>query len=502
MFGLWLSSRAPIITRYYDNFIIVHIILAVCFVLASNLHDYNTLMFAMLGIAEIIIDRLMRVFSRRQGASNLVVRSYSTFDSVVRVTVDNPESSSHNVGPGKHVYIQDPSISYQWHPFSISSIDDQNKRLSFHIKSRGHWTNNVVSKLRLNREDQAHQCGQPNIQIEGVYGSNLNSIYDQSTSCIFVAGGVGITGISEAIQSCTEQGIPYTVVWLVHSIAEMETVGADILWNTRLLTLVAASNTKPSFQVFVTADEEDSSVNSVNISDSNDSDDQSQTTAVHEELISSDAKLSALAVSSVVLVCIWLSFLLSRHLCCYRHSPDIDSAKSCGLSSSANSCQICSVDDDSLEDELPCCQVSDCYLCFRALPVVMILFMAPSMSYILLFMLRKFRSRYHHTAIQELTTITDDPISGNASDMRESDHFVSEGIPYVSASDLISINYQRPDVSAVVQKLLNTHDDIAFSSCTSIVVCGPQSLLDDVSQTVQRRQQSQHSGNEYRLIVL
>ena len=191
----------------------------------------------------------------------------------------------------------------------------------------------------------------------------------------------------------------------------------------------------------------------------------------------------------------------------YRHSPDIDSAKSCGLASSSNSCQVCSVDDidahQDAEDELPCCKVSDCYLCFRALPVVMILFVAPIMGYILLFILRKYRSRYHyHTAIQELTTITEDPISSNASDMRESDHFVSEGIPYVSASNLISINYQRPDVSAVVQKLLNTHDDIAFSSCTSIVVCGPQSLLDDVSQTVQRRQQSQHSGNEYRLIVL
>ena len=360
----------------------------------------------------------------------------------------------------------------------------------------------------MKQEDQAQQCGQSNIEIEGVYGSNLNSIYDQSTSCIFVAGGIGITGLSEAIQSCIEQGIPCTVVWLVHSIAEMETVGKDILWNTRLLTLVAASNTKPSFQIFVTAQEESgSSANDMDISNS-ESDDQSQTTAVHEESISSDAKLSALAVSSIVLVCIWLSFLLSRQLCCYRHSPDIDSAKSCGLASSSNSCQVCSVDDnvdnqDSPGDELPCCKVSDCYLCFRALPVVMILFVAPIMAYILLFILRKYRSRYHyHTAIQELITITEEPISGNASDMRESDHFVSEGIPYVSASDLISINYQRPDVSAVVQKLLNTHDDIAFSSCTSIVVCGPQSLLDDVSQTVQRRQQSQHSGNEYRLIVL
>ena len=493
------------ISRYYDKFIIVHIILAVCFVLSSNLHDYNTLMFAMLGIAEIIIDRLMRVFSRRQGASNLAVRSYSTFDSVVKVTVDNPASSSH-VGPGRHVYVQDPSISYQWHPFSVSSIDDQNKRLSFHIKARGDWTNNVVSKLRLNQEDQAQQCGQSNIQIEGMYGSNLNPLYDQSTSCIFVAGGIGITGISEAVQSCTEQGIPCSVVWLVHSIAEMETVGKDILWNSRLLDSVATSNTKPTFQVFVTDDEEGPSTNSVDISVSNDSDDQSQTTAVHEETISSDVKLSALVVSSVVLVCIWLGFLLSRQLCCYRHSPEIDSAKLCGLASSSNSCQICSVDDidahqDSPEDELPCCKVSDCYLCFRALPVVMILFVAPSIAYILLFILRKYRSRYHyHSAIQELTTITEDQID-DSSDirMRETDHFVSEGIPHVKASDLISINYQRPDISAVVQKLLNTHDDIAFSSCTSIVVCGPQSLLDDVSQTVKRQQ---HSDNEYRLIVL
>ena len=288
----------------------------------------------------------------------------------------------------------------------------------------------------------------------------------------------------------------------------LETVGKDLLWNSRLQTSVATSDIKPSIQIFITADEEGSSTNAVDISDSNDSDDQSQTTAVHEETISSDAKLSALTVSSVVLVCIWLSFLSSRQLCCYKHSPDIDSAKSCGLESSSNSCQICSVDDidahqDGLENELPCCKVSDCYLCFRALPVVMILLIAPIMAYILLFILRKYRSRYHyHAAIQELTTIAGDQID-NSSDisMRETDHFVSEGIPYVTASDLISVNYQRPDISAVVQKLLNTHDDITLSSCTSIVVCGPKSILDYVSQTV-KRQRSQHSGNEYRLIVL
>ena len=132
----------------------------------------------------------------------------------------------------------------------------------------------------------------------------------------------------------------------------------------------------------------------------------------------------------------------------------------------------------------------------------MILLVAPIMAYILLFILIKYRSRYHyHSAIQELTTITEDQIDDSSDVSRETDHIVSEGIPYVTASDLISVNYQRPDISAVVHKLMNTNDDIAFTSCTSIVVCGPQSIIDDVSQTV-KRQQSQHSGNEYRLIVL
>ena len=290
-----------------------------------------------------------------------------------------------------------------------------------------------------------------------------------------------------------------------------KSVGADILWNTRLLTSVAASNTKPCFQVFVTTEEEGSNGHTGDISDSFESDEQSQATAVHEETISSDVKLSALAVSSVVLVCIWLSFLLSRQMCCYRRSPDIDSAKSCGLASSSKSCQVCSVNDDidhqdsSPEDELPCCKVSSCYLCFRALPVVMILIVSPIMAYILLFILRKYRSRYHyHAAVQqELTTIAEDPISDSSDiiSMRESDRFVSEGIPYVTASDLVSVNYQRPDISAVIQNFLNTHEEIAYSSCTSVVICGPQSLIDDVSQTVKRKQ-LEHSGKEYRLIVL
>merc|ERR1712032_870814 len=57
--------------------------------------------------------------------------------------------------------------------------------------------------------------------MAGLYGPDLSSLFEQTTSCVFVAGGIGITGLTEAIQVCAQRGVPFAVLWIVHTAVEM-----------------------------------------------------------------------------------------------------------------------------------------------------------------------------------------------------------------------------------------------------------------------------------------
>merc|ERR1719491_923801 len=60
--------------------------------------------------------------------------------------------------------------------------------------------------------------------------------YNNREGFIFVAGGVGVTGVSEAIQICASKHIPFSLIWIVRSEEEARGLGDDILWNRRFAT--------------------------------------------------------------------------------------------------------------------------------------------------------------------------------------------------------------------------------------------------------------------------
>ena len=502
---LWASARSSFYKQWYNAiFIPLHTILAISFLLACNLHDYNSLLFAWPGLAELLVDRLMRLFSYSYDIDHSSFEAQSlpnNSESALLLNLSKPDSW--NLKPGYHVYLQSYFDSSEWHPFTISSIDHQNEKFSLHIKARGDWTNKVVESwlkesqdLNEQEDDTPQAQALPQLKMKGPYGPDLSKVFDKATSVIFVAGGVGVAGITEAIHKTAELGIHFTVIWLVHTTAEMQAIGAPLLWNGRLIkTLTDKDDCEATFKVFVTAEAEEECPTHHGLS--------SGIAQYDCKLKVSDnsSELSVYQVTLIVLTCMALSFLMARQLCCYKRVPNTMHEKTCGLAYlQVSTCQYCSEDTDMDSLSLNCCTIGICFICFRGLPVLMVIFLSPLLASLVLYTLQKClpskcrtcflwrRNQYHNPGqVAKKERVTSDIEGIDPSDMIR--------------HRMISVKYQRPDIATVLQELWNTHDDAAFASKTTVMTCGPQRLVDDIRREV-KQQQNQNFDNEYRLIVL
>ncbi|EJK52797.1 hypothetical protein THAOC_27892 [Thalassiosira oceanica] len=461
VFFLWMSARPRVLDNWYGSvFVPVHIGSAFCYLLASNLHDYSALMLAWPALAEILSCRLMRIFSDRD-VVNTRVQKVEHLDSVVRIDAKLPSSwaNSQMLWPGKHVFLDG-------HPFSISSVDGD--IFTLHIKGRGAWTNDLVR-----RADEL----QTNRQIDGLYGADLTPA-DHATSCIY---------------NITRWGV--NLLWtrgLIHAISE----GASV--NFQIYVTKMGDNQGDSFKQDYSPDQPPIS------------------TSMALPKAPGGVKLPSLAITTVVLICMVTSFLIARALCCSQSTFPV----TCGLArgGSTQQCRSCNMDDVRSDDneELPCCRIQICYLCFRGLPVVLVVTLAPAMAAAILWTCRKlsFQNVYrkvaflfrgmtcYHSPAQDIVAV-ESAENGPPSfcivdnDDEESSSRNRVGIP----SEVISVHFGRPCIGTVLQSLWVTHEDEALETHTYVYVCGPESLGEDVQAEVTRHQ-SQNFANQYDLIVL
>ncbi len=509
---LWASARSSFYKQWYNAiFIPLHTILAFSFLLACNLHDYNSLLFAWPGIVELLVDRLMRFFSDSYDIDHSSFGAQSLTDnseSAPALLLNLSKPDSWNLKPGNHVYLQSYIDSSEWHPFTIASIDHRNDKFSLHIKGRGDWTNKVVEswlKNSRNLNDQEGDTPQPQalpqLKMKGPYGPDLSMVFDRATSVIFVAGGVGIAGMAEAIHDAAELDIPFTVIWLVHTTAEMQAIGDPLLWNRRLMnTLTDKDDYQATFRVFVTAEVECPTHNELSSSSS---------IAQYEckLKLSDNSEVSVYQVTLVVLTCMALCFLMARQLCCYKRDPNTIHEKTCGLAYlQVSTCQYCSEDTNINVDSLslPCCTIGICFSCFRGLPVLMVIFLSPLLASLVLYTLQKCLPCWQ-TSKCRMCFLWRRNQYHNPGQVAKKEREIS-GIDEIDPSGMIlhtmiSVKYQRPDIAAVLQDIWKTHDDASYASKTTVLTCGPQRLVNDIRREV-KQQQNQNFDNEYRLIVL
>jgi len=503
---LWLSARPRVIDSWYSSiFIPVHVASAMCYILASNLHDYSTLMMAWPALAEILTCRLLRRFSERDEVQ-AEIQSLDGLDDVVRVKAQKPPSWNAGIKSGRHVFIDG-------HPFSVSSFGSD--EFTLHVKARGYWTNNLIRSVEGGTENRT-------VKLEGLYGSDLTPLCNVPTSCIFIAGGIGITGLAEAIHTCVERRIPIQVIWIIHSSSSFRSLGQELLWTRRLLKSIE-DGSSAKFEVYVTKNEpEDTFHQDCVLNRPVDF----QSPKPLSPTISSEAKLSSLTVTSIVLVCMATSFYVARQLCCSQSTSPV----TCGTANGhwAQKCRSCEMDAVRLNDpgeELPCCRIEICYLCFRGLTAVLVMIGAPALATLILWILVSFRAQricrlisttkdqrrgYHSptTGAQEIVSVDSAITIEEKSQQQSLDavHDISEDEELESQasqmpSDLLTVHHERPCIRTVLQSLWSTHEDEAHEANISVYVCGPQRLNDAVQEEVER-QQKQNFTNQYDLIVL
>ena len=181
---------------------------------------------------------------------------------------------------------------------------------------------------------------------------------------------------------------------------------------------------------------------------------------------------------------------------------------------------------DDPGEELPCCRIEICYLCFRGLTVVLVMIGAPALASLILWIFVSFRARricrsistkdqrrgYHSpaTGAQEIVSFDSAITIDNAANSRQrsldADYDVKEDEDFerhVSQvpSDILSVHRERPCIRTVLQSLWSIHEDEAHEANISVYVCGPR-RLNVVVQEEAERQQKQNFANQYDLIVL
>jgi predicted ferric reductase len=494
--GLWGFSLPVVRNRFYEPFKVLHWILAACFLIGSNLHDYATFFFiqpsVVLMVADFLLRRHTRIeslasasvsvsassttptipiptstissttsttssLSQRQidaesrtstattntttttthSAEGLAMVSSSKNGSLASLTFPIPDSWPRQMianEPGLHVYLTIPNISrWQSHPFSISEVDTKNKTFSIHVKALGGWSETLVSTIHNNSNNNNNNnnggvhgntdetetaASLLSLEVEGPYSSPAlyKTIRLPQKHCIFLAGGVGITGVVALAKArCRELrehfgrggndndndtdndqslGTPSsfttTLLWLVQTQAEAEF----------LLPLLKDDNDKDGScdggrhslctHVWITRPERHETT-SDNEDDDDDDDDEVEIGRRHNTILPTSTTITFRARwdfgarwnTTIVLCASLLSSvlltMLSRWICVVQPAAEIEHeenlpyrVRECSFLGHSTNCRSCDIEDTfDLDEAYPCCTTPVCEYCFRGVPMLL-----------------------------------------------------------------------------------------------------------------------------------
>lgn len=116
-----------------------------------------------IGLSCYLLDLLLRKLRRSKSSIQLLnVRSDCEGNLIELILSSNHKRFSQWL-PGQFIYLNCPQIAtYEWHPFTISSMDNEGRRFTLHIKTSGDWTRKLretfesghTNSMSLFRQDQ------------------------------------------------------------------------------------------------------------------------------------------------------------------------------------------------------------------------------------------------------------------------------------------------------------------------------------------------------------
>lgn len=192
---------------FYEYFLAIHVVLAICFI-AMVWHHCNVLGWMEWLVAACCVwffDRLVRVirmFAFGYQTSTITVVG----DQLMKVEVPKPDWWSH--APGTYGFIYFAGIIF-WenHPFTVVV---ENGKICAYIRVKMGVTSRIWNKLVKNNNRMNWR-----ICIEGPYGGALAPMLKKYDDALFLAGGSGAPGILESATKATNGKL----VWVAQNIS-------------------------------------------------------------------------------------------------------------------------------------------------------------------------------------------------------------------------------------------------------------------------------------------
>jgi predicted ferric reductase len=230
--------------KWYEVFLIIHIILAAFFIGGSWIHvdELGYVWFYYAASAVWIFDRVVRIvrlIAFGCPSSQVILLADETLKVIV------PKPKYWNAVPGGHAFIHflRPSCFWQSHPFTFTESSESSDSIVLYCKVKGGITHGLYQYL----SKHPGQTTQIRVSLEGPYGGPTpSSKYD---TAVFVAGGNGIPGIySEvfdlAVRSPDNTKQALKLVWIVREYKSLYWFYEELcaLKNTRIQTTIYITN--------------------------------------------------------------------------------------------------------------------------------------------------------------------------------------------------------------------------------------------------------------------
>lgn len=199
---IFFQSLLAVRRKWYDLFLIIHIVLAIFFMIGSCNHVYKLgyIWFIYVGILIWIVDRLIRLC--RMFVFGFPLADLKLINSdTIKLQVPIPKWWKPTKGGFGYVYFVTQLSFFQSHPFSYVQLP---KQINFYIKVKGGITDRIRKELVVSQ----NMSKILRVSVEGPYSGGLESCnIKHYHSSVFFAGGNGIPSMfSEAYQLANLDG--------------------------------------------------------------------------------------------------------------------------------------------------------------------------------------------------------------------------------------------------------------------------------------------------------
>lgn len=109
-----------------------------------------------IGLSFYLFDLLLRKWRRSKCTVQLLNVLLDQEGNLIELVLSNNHKRFSHWMPGQFVYLNCPQIAtYEWHPFTISSMDNGKGEFTLHIKTGGDWTRKLRQQLEFRRSSMS-----------------------------------------------------------------------------------------------------------------------------------------------------------------------------------------------------------------------------------------------------------------------------------------------------------------------------------------------------------